>query len=67
MRRLLFVVALAVAAFVGVSALPRSGEAGNISTWPDLAPGCFDVTGDGYVDLANDIFSVINQFNSGGC
>ncbi len=64
MRRLLLVVAVAVAVFVGVSALPRSGEAGNISTWPDLAPGCFDVTGDGYVDLANDIFGVIMKYQT---
>ena len=64
MRRLLSVIAIAVAVFIGVSALPRSGEAGNIPTWPDLAPGCFDVTGDGYVDLANDIFGVIMKYQT---
>ena len=64
MRRMLFVVAIAVAVFVGVSALPRSGEAGNLAYWDDLAPGCFDVTGDGYVDLANDIFGVIMKYQT---
>ena len=64
MKRLLLVFAVAVVGLVSLSALPRSGEAGNIPTWPDLAPGCFDVTGDGYVDLANDIFGVIMKYQT---
>ncbi|MCH7699286.1 MAG: hypothetical protein IH865_10165 [Chloroflexi bacterium] len=64
MRRLFLVLAIAVVGLVSLSALPRSGEAGNIPTWPDLAPGCFDVTGDGYVDLANDIFGVIMKYQT---
>ena len=64
MRRLVLVVAIAVAAFAGVSALPRSGEAVSPANWPDLAPGCFDVTGDGYVDLPNDILGVIRHYQS---
>lgn len=59
MKRLLLVIALAVVALAGVSALPRSSEAVNPVNWPALAPGCFDVSGDGYVDLANDILGVI--------
>ncbi len=64
MKRILLVFAVAVVGLVGLSSLPRSGEAGNIPTWEDLAPGCFDVTGDGYVDLANDIFGVIQKYQT---
>ncbi len=62
MKRLLLVFAIAVVGLVGLSALPRSGEAVDPVDWPDLAPGCFDVTGDGYVDLPNDILGVIRKF-----
>jgi hypothetical protein len=65
MKQLLFVAILAVAAFVGVSALPHSSAAApNPAYWPDLAPGCFDVTGDGKVDLANDILGVVLHYNA---
>ncbi|MCH7699287.1 MAG: hypothetical protein IH865_10170 [Chloroflexi bacterium] len=64
MKRILLVVAIAVVGLAGLSSLPRSGEAGNLAYWDDLAPGCFDVTGDGYVDLANDIFGVIMKYQT---
>jgi hypothetical protein len=58
-------VAVAVVSVLALSALPRASEAAvNPANWPDLALGCFDVTGDGKVDLANDILGVILHYNS---
>ena len=49
---------------VRLSALPQSTSAGNIPNWPDLSPNCNDISGDGYVDLANDIFGVIQKYGA---
>ena len=64
MKRLLLVLLIAVAGVAGISALPRSTTAGSAlpAVWPDLSPGCYDVSGDGLVDLPNDILGVIQQY-----
>ena len=66
MKRLLFVLLIAVVGVVGVSALPGSSSAVHElpAVWPDLSPGCYDVNGDGLVDLPNDILGVIQKFNA---
>ena len=67
MRRLfvLLLIAVAVGLF-GVSSLPRSSSA--LPTlpvdWDPLSATCYDVNGDGLVDLPNDILGVIQHFNT---
>jgi len=63
-KRLVFVLLIAVASIVGISALPHSSLAGNLPNWPALNPNCKDVSGDGYVDLPNDILGVIQRHNA---
>lgn len=67
MKRLivLLVIAVAVGLF-GVSSLPRSSSALHAlpTDWPPLSSTCFDVTGDGLVDLPNDVLGVIQHFNA---
>ncbi len=66
MKRLLFVFLIAVAGVGGISALPSSTMAGSSlpAVWPPLSDTCYDVSGDGQVDLANDILGVILRFNA---
>ena len=66
MKRIIFVLLIAVLGVVGVSSLPRSSSAVHElpAVWPDLSPGCYDVNGDGLVDLPNDILGVIQKFNA---
>ena len=66
MKRLLVAVLFVVAGVVGISTLPSSTTAVHElpSVWPDLSPGCYDVNGDGLVDLPNDILGVIQHFNA---
>ena len=67
MKRLiiLLVVAVAVGLF-GVSSLPGSSSATHElpTDWDPLSPTCFDVNGDGVIDLPNDILGVISRFNA---
>ena len=67
MKRLiiLLVVAVAVGLF-GVSSLPGSSSATHElpTDWDPLSATCFDVNGDGVVDLPNDILGVISRFNA---
>ena len=66
MKRLLFVFLIAVAGVVSISALPRPTTAGSAlpAVWPPLSETCYDVSGDGLVDLPNDILGVILRFNA---
>ncbi len=67
MKRLIFLVLIAAAVGVlGISSLPRSSSAAHElpSTWAPLSDTCYDVNGDGQVDLANDILGVIQRFNT---
>lgn len=66
MKRLLLVLLIAVAGVVGISALPGSTIAGSglPGVWPPLSENCYDVSGDGLVDLPNDILSVILHHNT---
>jgi len=65
-KQLLFVLLIVVAGVVGISALPSSTRAVHElpTVWPPLSPTCYDVNGDGQVDLANDILGVITKFNT---
>ena len=67
MKRLivLLVIAVAVGLF-GVSSLPSSSSATHIlpTDWDPLSSTCYDVNGDGLVDLPNDILGVIQRFNA---
>ena len=63
-RQVIWVAAIAVVGLLGLSALPQSSFAGNNPDWPDLSPNCNDISGDGYVDLPNDILGVIQRFGA---
>lgn len=67
MKRLivLLVIAVAVGLF-GVSSLPGSSSATHElpTNWDPLSATCFDVNGDGVIDLPNDILGVIQRFNA---
>ena len=67
MKRLIVLVLIAVAVGVlGISSLPRSSSAlpALPVDWDPLSPTCYDVNGDGLVDLPNDILGVIQHFNT---
>lgn len=65
MKRLLFVLLIAVAGVVGISALPGDTSAGApVLTWSSLSETCHDTNGDGLIDLPNDILSVIQRHNT---
>ena len=67
MKRLIVLALIAVVVGVlGMSVFPRSSSAldGLPADWPPLSPTCNDVSGDGLVDLPNDILAVILHFNT---
>lgn len=67
MKRLIVLALIAAALSVlGVSSLPRSSSAveGLPADWAPLSSTCYDVSGDGLVDLPNDILGVIQRFNA---
>lgn len=64
MKPFILGIVLAAMVFLGVSAMPGSTSAGNNPNWPDLAPGCFDISGDGLVDLSNDILGVVLRYQA---
>jgi len=50
-------------AVLGLATMPQASNAGaSLPDWKPLAPDCADVSGDGNVDLANDILNVILHF-----
>ncbi len=64
MRQVTWVAAVAVVALLWLSLPQQPSFAGNIPNWPDLSPNCNDISGDGYVDLSNDILGVIQRYSA---
>ena len=51
--------AVAVAVLFGLSTQPQETSATDVTKWPPLSETCHDVSGDGTVDLFNDILGVV--------
>ena len=67
MNRLIVLALVVFASGVfGLTSLSGSSSAGAAlpAEWPPLSETCFDVNGDGLVDLPNDLLGVIQHFNA---
>lgn len=59
MKYAIIALVVAVVGLIGLSTRPQETSATNPTKWPPLSTTCNDVTGDGTVDLLNDILGVI--------
>ena len=65
MKYAIIALVVAVVGFIGLSTQPQETSATNpVKNWPPLSATCYDVTGDGLVDLINDITGVIDHWGT---
>ena len=64
MKYAIIALVVAVVGLIGLSTQPQETSATDPVKWPPLSETCHDVSGDGTVDLFNDILGVINRFGT---